>query len=185
MKACESKIVIICCAFLLSCALASCRRSDSSAVNANGASSSDAQSSDAKTGATMPPEVAMNTADLTKYNAEIERLTRELERNPGDDDTSQSLSEAYTKRGDVNRAARRFKEALNDYQKALRFDPENETAQQRAARLAEELGTKQQGENFEPPPPPISPDAVTEDDDLIQPNGQKREKKKEPRGKKP
>ena len=99
---------------------------------------------------------------------------------------NEALSRAYTRRGDVNRNARRFKEALSDYQKALRFDPENGTAQQRAAGLAEELGTKQQGEHFEPPPPPISPDAVTEDDDLIPAKERKNEKKpKESRGKKP
>lgn len=185
MKKCRSKIVVVCCAFLLPCALAACRRSDSSASNSNVVNSSGAQNSEAKVSATMTPEVGVNGADLTKYNAEIERLTRELEKNPGDDETNEALSEAYTKRGDVNRNARRFKEALRDYQKALRFDPENETAQQRAAELAEELGTKQHGENFEPPPPPISPDAVTEDDDLIPSKERKEPKAKAPRGKKP
>ena len=96
--------------------------------------------------------------DISKLGGEIEQLEKLAERNPGDDEARDELSSAYVRRANALRAAQRMKEALDDYQRALRINPDNEEAQKNAAEIAPAVeGTSQEGENGEPLPPPITP----------------------------
>ena len=104
-------------------------------------------------------------ADVAKLNADIERLEKAAERNPGDEDTRDELARAYVRRGDAQRASGQPQEALKDYQSALRLDPDNGEAQKNAADTQEQLGGEQrEDENGAPAPPPISPNVADEDD---------------------
>ncbi|HJQ31138.1 MAG TPA: tetratricopeptide repeat protein [Pyrinomonadaceae bacterium] len=101
--------------------------------------------------------------DVAKLDAEIERLERQAERNPGDEDTRDELARVYVRRGEARRASGQLQEALADYQRALRLDPDNGDAQNDAAAVKEQLGGEQHGENGEPAPLPITPNVTDED----------------------
>lgn|GEM_PF-1470558 len=132
---------------LLACACGGAKsNANSQAANANGASQSNAN------------------AEAGTVDAEIERLEKLVERNPGDDDTRDALAKAYVRRGDSQRAAGRLREALSDYQRALRLDPDNDAAQKAAADTEEQIGGgEQRGENGEPAPLPITPNVADEE----------------------
>ncbi|MCA1621075.1 MAG: tetratricopeptide repeat protein [Acidobacteria bacterium] len=103
-------------------------------------------------------------ADLATLGAEIERLEREAERNPADEATRDELARVYVRRGNARRGAGQTREALADYQRALRLDPDNDEAQAGAADSAEQLGEAgQEDENGAPVPPPITPNVSDED----------------------
>jgi Flp pilus assembly protein TadD len=108
--------------------------------------------------------VASNV-DVATLSADIERLEKSTERNPGDEDTRDELARAYVRRGDAERATGQPQEALTDYQRALRLDPDNGEAQKNAADTQEQLGGEQrEDENGAPVPPPITPNVADEDD---------------------
>jgi cytochrome c-type biogenesis protein CcmH/NrfG len=122
------------------------------------------------TSATPQPSAAQananapaTAADAAKLDAEIDRLERQAERNPGDEDTGDELARAYVRRGDLRRGAGQLKEAVADYQQALRFDPDNAEAQTAAAAAKEQLGGEQEDENGAPAPLPITPNVADED----------------------
>ena len=101
-------------------------------------------------------------SDPAQLDAEIARLERLTERNPADDEARLNLARAYVRRAEAHRAAGRLAEALADYRRALRTDPDNEEAQKNVAEITPQVeGTPQEGEYGEPAPPPISPN-VTE-----------------------
>lgn len=103
-------------------------------------------------------------ADLGKLGAEIERLERQAERNPADDETRDELARVYVRRANALRGAGQTREALADYQRALRLDPDSDEAQAGAADAAEQLGgAQQEDENGAPVPPPITPNVADED----------------------
>jgi tetratricopeptide (TPR) repeat protein len=130
--------------------------------NANAPQSS-AQSN---TGGVVAPSTA---ADVEKLSADIERLEKGTERNPGDEETRDELARAYVRRGDAQRSSNQPQEALKDYQRALRLDPDNDEAQKNAADMQEQLGGEQQDENGAPAPAPITPN-VTDDEDKPAPS---------------
>ena len=105
-----------------------------------------------------------STTDVAKLNADIERLEKATERNPGDEDSRDELARAYVRRGNAERAGGQPQEALNDYQRALRLDPDNDEAQKNAADIKEQLGGEQVDENGAPLPPPITPNVADDDD---------------------
>ena len=108
--------------------------------------------------------VASN-ADVAKLGEEIERLEKATERNPGDEDMRDELARAYVRRGDAERATNQPQEALKDYQRALRLDPNNDEAQKNAADTERQLGGgEQEDENGAPLPPPITPNVADDDD---------------------
>jgi tetratricopeptide (TPR) repeat protein len=100
---------------------------------------------------------------MAKLDAEIERLERQAERNPGDEDTRDELARVYVRRGDARRAAGQLREAVEDYQSALRLDPDNAEAQNNAAAARQQLGGEQEDENGAPAPLPITPNVADED----------------------
>lgn len=160
MRARLSKIVW----FVFACALVAhapaCSRgaSQNASQSNSGAQTQATQSNANGVGAPASP------ADIPKLDADIERLEKAAERNPGDDDTREELARVYVKRGDAKRAAGQNQEALNDYQSALRLDPNNDDASKNAADLQAQTGGEQQDENGAPAPLPITPN-VTDDEE--------------------
>jgi tetratricopeptide (TPR) repeat protein len=150
----EASAVFVATLLLLACACGGAKsNSNSQAANANG--------SGAPQNAT---KAVTSEADAARVDAEIERLEKLVERNPGDDDTRDELSRAYVLRGDWLRTSGRLNEALLDYQRALRLDPDNDAAQKAAADTEEQIGgAQQQGENGEPAPLPIIPNVTDEE----------------------
>ncbi len=110
-----------------------------------------------------PDKAAAAPADPAQLDAEIARLERQAERNPADDSTRAELAVAYVRRGNSHRAAERLREALRDYQRAQRADPDNEAAQRAAAEVSPLVEGEQTGENGEPAPLPITPNVADED----------------------
>ncbi|MCA1593350.1 MAG: hypothetical protein LC754_12025 [Acidobacteria bacterium] len=102
--------------------------------------------------------------DPSKFDAEIARLEREAERNPSDDDARAALSQAYVRRGNAFRDAQKPREALLDYQRALRNNPDNEDAQKNIAEISPLVEGNPTAENGEPAPLPITPNVTDEDD---------------------
>ncbi|HVF56368.1 MAG TPA: tetratricopeptide repeat protein [Pyrinomonadaceae bacterium] len=131
---------------------------DAGRANASG-------SANASTQATDSGGVPGAPADTAKLDAEVDRLEKQAERNPADEDSRAALAKAYVRRGNALRDARRLREALLDYQKALRNDPDNEEAQRNVAEITPLVeSTPPTGENGEPAPLPISPNVTDEDE---------------------
>ena len=136
---------------------AGCRRGAQENANAGPAQANAPQSGAATPGG----EAAGNVAQL---NADIERLERQAERNPADEETRDELARLYVRRGDAQRGAGQLREALADYQSALRHDPDNDNAQAAAAAVNQELGgDSKEDENGAPVPPPITPNVADEE----------------------
>lgn len=128
---------------------------------------------DAQTGAAAPPAgatanaqpgAAPSPADIAQLNGEIERLEKQAERNPADEETRDELARVYVKRAKIEQAGGQYQEALEDYQRALRHDPDNDEAQDGAAAANQQLGgDTKEDENGAPVPPPISPNLADEE----------------------
>jgi len=103
-------------------------------------------------------------ADAGKLDAEIERLEKQAERNPADEEARDELARAYVRRGNGLRGAGQLREALADYQRALRLDPDNDEAQAGTAAATEQVGGEKQDENGAPAPLPITPNVADEDE---------------------
>ncbi|HEX7316746.1 MAG TPA: tetratricopeptide repeat protein [Pyrinomonadaceae bacterium] len=122
--------------------------------------------SDATTGETASAQQgnAAAPADVTQLNGEIERLEKQAERNPADDETQDELARTYVKRAKLEQNGGQYQEALEDYQRALRHDPDNDDAQAGAAAANQQLGgDTKEDENGAPIPPPISPNVADEE----------------------
>ena len=159
MRATLRKITLAASALALAASLFGCR----------GGATDNARQSNA--GAQTPAQsnangvAAASNVDVAQLNTDIERLEKAAERNPGDEDTRDELARAYVRRGDAERSSNQPQEALKDYQRALRLDPDNGEAQKNAADTQEQLGGEQQvDENGAPAPAPITPN-VTDDEE--------------------
>jgi tetratricopeptide (TPR) repeat protein len=101
--------------------------------------------------------------DAAKLDADIERLERQVERNPADEDSREELAAVYVRRGNARRAAQQLKEALADYRLAMKYNLDNEEAIRNSAELSPLVeGTPEPGEYGEPAPLPISPNVTGE-----------------------
>ncbi len=114
--------------------------------------------------ANAPPGAAPSPADIAQLNGEIERLEKQAERNPADEETRDELARAYVKRAKVEQGGGQFQEALADYQRALRHDPDNDDAQAGAAAATDAIGGDKEDENGAPAPLPITPNVADEDE---------------------
>ena len=107
---------------------------------------------------------AASPADISQLNGEIDRLEKLAERNPADEETQDELARVYVKRAKVEQGGGQYQEALTDYQRALRHDPDNEEAQAGAAAVDQQLGgDRQEDENGAPAPLPITPNVADEE----------------------
>jgi cytochrome c-type biogenesis protein CcmH/NrfG len=102
-------------------------------------------------------------ADIRALDGDIERLERQAERNPADDETRHELARAYVRRAKLEQGEGRHQEALVDYQRALRHDPDNDDAQSGAATATDALGGAKEDENGAPAPLPITPNVADEE----------------------
>lgn len=114
-------------------------------------------------GADAQPGAASSPADIAQLNGEIERLEKQAERNPADQEARDELGRAYVKRARVEEGAGQYQEALADYQRALRHDPDNGDAQAGAAAATAAIGGDKEDENGAPAPLPITPNVADED----------------------
>jgi Tfp pilus assembly protein PilF len=132
-----------------------------SAVSCSGG---DAGSAGANNAAVGPAREAAGVGDLARLDSDIERLERQVERNPADDDSRIALAETYVRRGNARRASQQLKEALADYRLAMKYDLDNEEAIKNSAELSPLVeGTPEPGEYGEPAPLPITPNVTGED----------------------
>jgi tetratricopeptide (TPR) repeat protein len=107
---------------------------------------------------------AASSNDITQLGGEIDRLEKQAERNPADEETQDELARVYVRRAKVEQGGGQYQEALTDYQRALRHDPDNEEAQAGAAAVDQQLGgDRQEDENGAPVPLPISPNVADEE----------------------
>jgi Flp pilus assembly protein TadD len=107
---------------------------------------------------------AATPVDGAQLEGDIERLEKQAERNPADEETRDELARAYVKRAKLEHGDGRFQEALTDYQRALRHDPDNEEAQAGAAVVNQALGGDSKEDEYGAPvPPPISPNVADEE----------------------
>jgi Flp pilus assembly protein TadD len=107
---------------------------------------------------------AASSTDINQLNGEIDRLEKQAERNPADEETQDELARVYVRRAKVEQGGGQFQEALTDYQRALRHDPDNEEAQSGAAAVDQQLGgDRQEDENGAPVPLPITPNVADEE----------------------
>ena len=165
MRVTQAKITLAASALALVALLTACGGGASnSAQQANANAQPSAQSNG---NGSAPVE---SNVDVTKLNADIERLEKAAELNPADEDTRDDLARAYVRRGDAERASGQPQEALKDYQRALRLDPDNDEAQKNAADTEAQLGGEKQDENGAPLPPPITPNVADEDEKPATPN---------------
>lgn len=143
--------------FALASIATGCRRNAQTNANAAAEHTAAAQPSATAAGSASPE-------DMAKLNADIERLERQAERNPADDETNDELARAYVRRGNALRGAGQLREALTDYQNALRVAPDSDEAQAGAASVTEQLGGEQkEDENGAPAPLPITPNVADEE----------------------
>ncbi len=101
------------------------------------------------------------TSDPAKLDAEIERLEKQAGRNPSDASVQEALAQVYVRRANALRDGGRFREALNDYQRAQRINPDNEEAQKNAAEISPQVEGTPTGEYGEPAPLPITPSVTS------------------------
>ena len=114
-------------------------------------------------------ELPLEGANL---DAEIQRLEKLAERNPGEDSVTRPLAAAYVRRGNTLRAAGDLRGALKDYRNAIKYDEDNEEAQKHIAEIVPQVEGEQTGEYGEPAPLPITPNVTTDadDNDNVQPS---------------
>ena len=117
----------------------------------------------AAAGQTTSAQKPAAPADITTLNGDIERLEKQAERNPADEETRDELARAYVRRAKLEQGEGRQQEALVDYQRALRHDPDNDDAQSGAASATDALGGEKEDENGAPAPLPITPGVADEE----------------------
>lgn len=142
------------CALLLSVAAACGGGNTNDASQSNAGASSDNSSATTNT----------TTGSISGIDAEIERLEKEAGKNPGNSETLAELARAYVRRGNAFRDAGRPREAMDDYRRAQRNDPDNEEALKNAADIAPQVEGTPTGEYGEPAPLPISPNVTGTED---------------------
>ncbi|MEJ7710263.1 MAG: hypothetical protein WKF84_10455 [Pyrinomonadaceae bacterium] len=106
---------------------------------------------------------AINTS---KFDAEISRLEKVAEKNPGDEMGRQALASAYLMRANALTGARQYRAALGDYRHVLRYDPDNEEAQAMAAtiiNIMKTMGREVPAEGEEPAPLQVTPETMPDD----------------------
>ena len=99
-------------------------------VNQSSTSSSEPFSSSVNTNALPVMTGAGDAIDTSIYDAEIEQLEKVAEKSPSDEAARISLSKAYLSRAKALTDVRQYPAALGDYRRVLRFDPDNDEAQQ-------------------------------------------------------
>lgn len=66
--------------------------------------------------------------DVSSYNAEIAKVEKNLKAKPQSDELKRALAEAYLNRALALTEARQYASALGDFRRALKYEPNNQTA---------------------------------------------------------
>lgn len=150
---------------LSACSGSSAPPTTDQAATANASPSPPARATALPTAA--PPNMG-EPIDTSKHNAEIARLEKQAQKSPGDETTRTALAQAYLGRANALKDARQYRVALGDYRRALRYDPDNEEAQQMAAVIVgilKEMNREVPAEGEEPAPLAITPDTSEDDEE--------------------
>lgn len=78
---------------------------------------------------------------------------------PKDEEARRTLARAYLARADALTQARQYRSALGDYRRAMKYDPENEDANEMATtiiNILKSMGRDVPAEGTEPPPMPFT-----------------------------
>ena len=124
----------------------------------------------ANTAATAPSPSPERPLEGASLDAEIQRLEKLAERNPGEDSVTRPLAAAYVRRGNTLRAAGDLRGALKDYRSAIKYDEDNEEAQKNIAEIVPQVEGEKTGEYGEPAPLPITPNVTTDTEDNAGPS---------------
>ena len=124
----------------------------------------------ANTAAPAPSPAAERPLEGASLDAEIQRLEKLAERNPGEDSVTKPLAAAYVRRGNTLRAAGDLRAALKEYRSAIKYDEDNEEAQKNIADIVPQVEGEKTGEYGEPAPLPITPNVTTDTDDNTGPS---------------
>ena len=122
------------------------------------------------TATSASPSGAERPAEGVNLDAEIQRLEKLVERNPGEDSVTRPLAAAYVRRGNTLRAAGDLRAALKEYRSAIKYDEDNEEAQKNIADIVPQVEGEKTGEYGEPAPLPITPNVTTDTDDNAGPS---------------
>jgi tetratricopeptide (TPR) repeat protein len=96
--------------------------------------------------------------DTSKYDAEIERLQKQLEKKSGGDADRAALAHAYLDRANALTKAKQYRAALGDYRRTLKYDPSNEEAKNMGGTIVsilQQMGRDVPQEGAEPSPLPF------------------------------
>ncbi|HEX7174407.1 MAG TPA: tetratricopeptide repeat protein [Pyrinomonadaceae bacterium] len=124
----------------------------------------------ANSAATSSSPAAERPVEGANLDAEIQRLEKLVERNPGEDSVTRPLAAAYVRRGNNLRASNDLRGALKDYRSAIKYDEDNEEAQKNIAEIVPQVEGEKTGEYGEPAPLPITPNVTTDTDDNAGPS---------------
>jgi tetratricopeptide (TPR) repeat protein len=95
--------------------------------------------------------------DTSKYDAEIARLQKQVEKKGAGGEDRLSLSHAYLDRANALTKAKQYRAALGDYRRTLKYDPQNDEALQMAGTIISilrQMGRDIPQEGAEPSPLP-------------------------------
>ena len=157
-----ARLLLLSTMMLFSLALSACGGAGRDGASTNGNQSASAASASGNS-ANASADANANSNDIPKLDAAINELEKQAEMSPGDESLRAALSQAYLKRANARRDSQQLREALRDYQEALRFNPDNEEASSRAAEISPQIEEGRTGENGEPAPLPITPNVTTDD----------------------
>jgi tetratricopeptide (TPR) repeat protein len=99
--------------------------------------------------------------DTKAFDSGIASAEKALKAKPDDKPTKDALAEAYLKRATALTGARQYASALGDYRRALKYDPENDTANEWVNQIIgiyNGLNREPPPEGQEPPPLPFKPE---------------------------
>jgi tetratricopeptide (TPR) repeat protein len=102
---------------------------------------------------------AIDTAEL---DAAIAKAEKEQKQKPKDGAANKALVEAYLNRADALTQAAQYRQALGDYRRALKLDPNNQEAKQwidQITGIFKSLNREPPKEGEEPPPLPYKKEA--------------------------
>lgn len=143
--------------------------SDAAKVKENPTASSTASPARASENASIAPPSSSGMGDpidTSKFDAEINRLEKLAQKSPGDEPGRRALANAYLMRANALTGARQYRAALGDYRHVLRYDPDNEEAQQMAAtiiNIMNTMGREVPVEGEEPAPLQVTPETMPDD----------------------
>jgi tetratricopeptide (TPR) repeat protein len=95
--------------------------------------------------------------DTAKYDAEVQRLQKQVDKKSGSESDRAALAHAYLDRAKALTKAKQYRAALGDYRRTLKYDPANDEAKNMAGTIIailQQMGREVPTEGAEPSPLP-------------------------------